>query len=118
MWAVLAWPALPLAHQGQNPSPMVEHTRPHPRLPDAPPDGQREPLELGTLFVPRGVKKAGPLFIHFHGGPLIPEIAAARNKVAVISIQLGSGSSVYGKPFADPLLFGRLIAEAEAKSHL
>lgn len=116
--AVLVGPAVPWAHQGQNPSPMVEHTRPHPRRSDAPPEGQREPLELGTLFVPKGLKKSAQLFIHFHGGALIPEIAAARNKVAVISMQLGTGSSVYGRPFADPLLFARLIAEAEAKSHL
>lgn len=98
---------------------MVEHTRPHPRLPETAPEGQREALELGTLFVPKGVKKKAPLFMHFHGSPLIPEIAAARvGKVAVITMQLGTGSGVYGKPFADPQLFGRLIAEAEAKAHM
>ena len=106
--------------QVQNPSPMVEHTRPHPRLPEVVPEGQREALELGTLFVPKGVKKKAPLFIHFHGAPIIPEIAAARaGKVAVISMQLGTGSGVYGRPFtADPQLFPRLVAEAEAKAHM
>ncbi len=110
----------PLAQQSQNPSPMVEHTRPHPRLPEVAPEGQREPLELGTLFVPKGTKKKATLFLHFHGNPLIPEIAAARaGKVAVISFQLGSGSGVYGRPFtADPQLFPRIVAEAAAKSHL
>lgn len=108
------------AQQTQNPSPMVEHTRPHPRLPEVAPEGQREALELGTLFVPKGVKKKSPLFFHFHGSPIVPEIAAARaGKVAVISMQLGTGSGVYGRPFtADPQLFPRLIAEAEAKAHM
>lgn len=108
------------AQQSQNPSPMVEHTRPHPRLPEVAPEGLREPLELGTLFVPKGTKKKAPLFLHFHGNPMIPEIAAARvGKVAVISFQLGSGSGVYGRPFtADAQLFSRIVAEAAAKSHL
>lgn len=110
--------AAPLAQAQQNPSPMVEHTREHPRLPEVAPEGQRETLELGTLFVPKGVKKKATLFMHFHGSTVIPEIAAARAKSAVISMQLGTGSGVYGRPFADPQLFGRLIAEAESKSHL
>jgi hypothetical protein len=109
--------AAPRAQQLQNPSPMVEHTRPHPRLPEIAPEGQRETLELGTLFVPKGLKKKAPLFLHFHGSALIPEIAAARNKAAVISMQLGTGSGAYAKPFADPQLFSRLVAEAEATSH-
>jgi len=111
--------AVPRAQQSQNPSPMVEHTRPHPRVTADPPAGQREALELGTLFVPKGVKKKARLVIHFHGGPLIPEIAAARlGGTAVISMQLGSGSGAYGRPFADPQRFSRIVAEAEAKSHL
>jgi len=111
--------ATPLAQQSQNPSPMVEHTRPHPRLPEIAPEGQREALELGTLFIPKGTKKKAPLFMHFHGSTMIPEIAAARvGKVAVISMQLGTGSGAYGRPFSDPLLFGRIVAEAEAKSHM
>ena len=49
-----------LAQQAQNPSPMVEHTRAHPRLAEARPPGRREGLELGTLFVPeRLASKAG-----------------------------------------------------------
>ncbi len=105
--------------QGQNPSPMVEHSRPHPRLPDIAPPGRREALELGTLFVPAGVKKKARLVIHFHGSETIPEIAAARaGGTAVITMQLGTGSGAYAKPFADPALFSRIVAEAAAKSHL
>jgi len=107
-----------LAQQTQNPSPMVEHTRSHPRLPEAPPPGRRETLELGTLFLPAAVRKGPvPVFVHFHGGTSVPEVAAARvGGTAVISVQLGSGSGAYAKPFSDTQLFARLIAEAESKA--
>lgn len=107
------------AQQAQNPSPMVEHTRAHPRLKQETPAGRRETLELGALFIPEKLKRRSklPLFIHFHGGTWLPEVAAARvGNTAVISIQLGAGSSVYAKPFADQKLFERLIAEAESKA--
>ena len=107
------------AQQSQNPSPMVEHSRAHPRLKQVTPEGRREPLELGTLFLPAKLKLKSPvpLFIHFHGGTWLPEVAAAMiGKTAVISIQIGSGSSAYARPFADAQLFARLIAEAETKA--
>jgi hypothetical protein len=107
------------AQQTQNPSPMVEHTRAHSRLKQEAPAGRRETLELGALFIPEKLKSKSklPLFIHFHGGTWLPEVAAARvGNTAVISIQLGAGSSVYAKPFADQKLFERLIAEAESKA--
>ena len=105
-----------LAQQAQNPSPMVENTRSHQRLKEETPPGRRETLELGALYLPPSVKGQSPLFIHFHGGTWLPEVAAARvGGTAVISIQIGSGSSVYAKPFMDAQLFGRLIAEAESK---
>src|SRR6185503_3722015 len=54
---------------------------------------------------------------HFHGGTWLPEVAAAKaGGMAVISIQLGSGSSVYAKPFTDTTMFGRLVSEAETKA--
>src|SRR5438105_5835286 len=108
-----------LAQQSQNPSPMVEHARAHPRLKEEHPAGRREPLALGTLFLPAKLKlkKQTPLLIHFHGGTWLPEVAAAReSKTAVISIQLGAGSSAYARPFSDPQRFGQLIEEAEAKA--
>lgn len=110
---------LPFVQQSQNPSPMVEHTRAHPRLKEKAPPGRRERLELGEVFVPAALKSPAPLFIHFHGGTWLPEVAAVRaGKTAVISIQLGSGSSAYAKPFGDTQLFTRLIAEAETKTRL
>lgn len=105
--------------QPQNPSPMVEHTRAHPRVPQQTPPGRRETLEIGTLFVPENLKSPASLIVHFHGGAWLPEVAAARlGKTAVISIQSGSGSGAYAKPFSDPGLFTRLIAEAESKARL
>ena len=107
------------AQQSQNPSPMVEHTRTHPRLKQEAPPGRRESLELGTLFLPAKLraKPTVPLFLHFHGGTWLPELAAARaGGTAAISIQIGAGSGAYAKPFADPALFSRLIAEAERKA--
>lgn len=107
------------AQQSQNPSPMVEHARAHPRLKQETPTGRREKLELGTLFLPSKLKlKAStPLFIHFHGGAWLPEVAAERlDGTAVISIQVGSGSGTYAKSFNDSQLFSRLLAEAESKA--
>ena len=46
-----------VAQAQQNPSPMVEHTREHPRLEKTVPAGQRNTLELGTLFVPETLKQ-------------------------------------------------------------
>ena len=105
----------------QNPSPMVEHTREHPRLSEEKLSGRRVDLELGTLFVPPRVKKTRnvSLLFFFHGGDWLPEVAAAqRRNMAVISVQAGQGSSTYANLFADPLRFPRLIADAEGKSGL
>jgi hypothetical protein len=108
------------AQQPQNPSPMVEHTRLHPRL-EKPANelaGRHEKLTVGTLFIP--AKLAGRhrlrLFVHFHGGSLVPELAAQKTGAAVISIQTGSGSGSYAKQFSDPALFGTIIKEASEKT--
>jgi len=103
-----------VAQQPQNPSPMVEHTRRHPRLAEEHPAGLRERLELGTLYVPLRVRPI--LLVFFHGGSWVPEVAAARNRLAVVSVQAGSGSASYGALFEDAGRFPRLVAEAESKS--
>lgn len=108
-----------MARAQQNPSPMVEHTREHPRLQKTAPSGQRIQLELGTLFVPESVKQKRQvkLLLFFHGGDWLPEFAVAQQRnMAVISVQAGAGSSSYEKLFADPARLPRLIAEAEGKS--
>lgn len=117
--AICPMATIAYSQASQNPSPMVEHTRAHPRLKQETPAGRRESLELGTLFLPVKfkLKPSVPLFIHFHGGTWLPEVAAARaGNTAVISIQIGAGSSAYARPFGDAQLFGRLLAEAEAKA--
>lgn len=114
LFLIAAGPAF--AQTKQNPSPMVEHTRAHPRLKEERPAGKRISLKTGTLFLPDGLPKDAPLFFHFHGATWIPEIAAAKNSAAVISMQLGNGSSTYARPFADTNSFAALIAEAETRS--
>jgi hypothetical protein len=106
------------AQQSQNPSPMVEHTRTHPRLQEQSPPGRREKLALGTLFLPAGMKtgKSATVLFFFHGGTWLPEVAAARNMVAVVTVQAGSGSAVYAHLFDDAARFPALLKEAESRA--
>src|SRR4051812_39093921 len=101
------------AQQAQNPSPMVEHTRAHPRLKEQSPPGRREQLALGTLFLPAGMRAANgaELLFFFHGGTWLPEGAASQNKVAVVPVQAGSGSGTYARLFDDPARFPALLKE-------
>lgn len=111
--------ATPRLRGGQFPSPMVEHTRRHPRLEPGAPAGRREALSIGSLFVPEALRDQEriPLLIHFHGATWLPEAAAARQeRTAVIAVQLGSGSSVYARPFERDERFGELVAEARQVS--
>jgi hypothetical protein len=110
-----------MGQMAQNPSPMVEHTREHPRLAKQTPPGRRVDLGLGTLFIPERVKntRGVRLLWFFHGGEWLPEVAAAHQRnLAVISVQAGAGSGTYANLFADPRRFPKLIAEAEGKSGL
>ena len=105
----------------QNPSPMVEHTRTHPRLTKVAPPGERYPLPLGTLFVPQGLRPNRPasLLFFFHGGDWLPELAASRQRqMAVVLVQAGAGSGSYVQLFKDPTRFLSLIAAAESASHM
>jgi hypothetical protein len=97
---------------------MVEHTRAHDRLKETSSPGRREKVSAGSLFVPEKVarKEKVPLFLHFHGPTWLAEIAAERHGVAVLAFQLGSGSGVYGKAFAEPDAFAGLLKDAEAKA--
>ena len=97
---------------------MVEHTREHPRLTESQPPGRRETLTIGTLFIPEKLasKKHVPLFVHFHGARWLPEIAAARNNRAVISVEGATGSTAYARMFSGHATFGAMLQEAEQKS--
>ena len=106
-----------LGQAAQNPSPMVEHTREHPRLEKSSPAGFRQKLKLGSLFIPEKLKgrREVPLLVFFHGGDWLPEAAVAKQKnLAVITVQAGSGSGSYSKLFVDAGSFPGLIADAEA----
>ncbi|MGO9257427.1 MAG: hypothetical protein ACLQU1_14120 [Bryobacteraceae bacterium] len=123
LWAVLPlaagmWAQPARSPSPQNPSPMVEHTRAHPRLPEETAPGRRDKLELGTLFVPADLKaaKAAPLLFFFHGGDWLPELAASRNRMAVVSVQVGGVSETYAKLFENGGRFPALLREAQAKS--
>jgi hypothetical protein len=106
------------APMAQNPSPMVEHTRAHPRLEQKVPEGRREKLALGTLFLPARLrlKSPTPLLIFFHGPAFVPEVAGSQHGMAVVSIHIGAGSGVYMQAFRDPGAFGALVREAETKA--
>jgi hypothetical protein len=114
----LAALAASTAQAQQQPSPMVETTRAHTRLKEAAPQGMREKLAGGTLFIPEKLERETrtPLFLHFHGAPWIAEVAAEQLGVAVITFQLGNGSSVYGKAFTEADSFPALLKDAEAKA--
>lgn len=105
----------------QNPSPMVEHTREHPRLEKVVHGGVRHELSIGTLFIPEGLEAADGnpavktrLLVHFHGAAWVAETAALADGSACLAIQLGSGSGAYAKPFRDREAgrFRALLAEA------
>jgi len=122
--ALTITPDRALAQQAQNPSPMVEHTRVHPRLAETRPPGRREGLELGTLFLPaRLVAKppeagTAPLLVVFHGGTWLPEVVGSDAAMAVIGVQITGSSVAYAASVADAHLFPSLLDEAERKAGL
>jgi hypothetical protein len=122
---VLFIPIPATAQQPQAPSPMVESTRPHPRIAQTEVKGSRVELQTlkgARLFIgPRvNPSRPVPLLIHFHGAPWLIEqhIAAHLPKTALVTVQLGAGSSVYRRPFEQPDLFSNLLREAAAELHL
>ncbi|MGE0463120.1 MAG: hypothetical protein AB7Q16_17280 [Vicinamibacterales bacterium] len=104
----------------QNPSPMSDTTRPHPRVTQESPRGQRAAIGAGTLFIREGLRPRDrlALVVHFHGAPWLVErhVATAGLDAALVTFQLGSGSGVYGKAFADASAFGALLEEARTAS--
>jgi hypothetical protein len=103
----------------QNPSPMSDSTRPHPRVERYEVPGRRAALSLGTLYLPPSFDPARPfiLIVHFHGAPWLVEhhVRERRPQTALISVQIGAGSRVYSDAFADPARFATLLTEASSK---
>lgn len=109
----------------QNPSPITDTTRPHPRIEKVEVSGRRTELAAlkgAVLFAGPNVRndKPVPLIIHFHGVSWLMEYHIAKHfpKAALITVNLGSGSRVYGEPFTEPEMFQRLIDEASSKLDL
>ena len=99
---------------------MTDSTRPHPRILKTEPNGRRvdlTSLKGARLFLGPGVSptKPVPLIIHFHGAPWLIELHIARHvpRAALITVQLGAGSTVYRRPFEQAELFTSLLQEAE-----
>lgn len=118
VFCVLFWAAALCAQQ--NPSPMVEHSREHLRLTEETAPGRREKLELGTLFIPAALDKGGDptILFFFHGGDWLPEMAAARNHMVLVSVQVGGVTETYAKAFENPGRFAALLHEAETRSRM
>jgi len=98
---------------------MVDQTRPHPRIAQAEATGQRVDLTTlkgARLFVsPKvNVNKPVPLVVHFHVAPWLIEVHIAKQlpQAALITVQLGTGSSAYRRPFENASLFQSLLDEA------
>jgi hypothetical protein len=104
---------------------MVDHTRPHPRLTQIEVPGHRvdlKSLKGAQLFIsPRvDAKRPVPLLIHFHGAPWLIEqhVALHLPRAALITVNLGAGSSAYRRPFEERELFQNLLREAGEELHL
>jgi hypothetical protein len=103
----------------QNPSPMVEASRLHERLAQKDLGGTQrsfvgpagKPVELWVPDQSRA-RDDVDLVVHFLGAAWLPEQAVARlgrNTVAAV-VNLGAGSGVYDRAFADPAAFDSLMA--------
>ena len=103
----------------QNPSPMSESTRPHPRVARYEVPGRRATHSIGTLYLAPGFNTARPfpLLVHFHGAPWLIEHHVHRRwpAAALVTVQIGSGSRIYAEAFADPARFLALLEEVTMK---
>ena len=109
----------PQQQANQNPSPTIDHTRPHPRIQQTEVPWRRfdlTSLKGARLFAGSrmNVHKPVPLIVHFHGAPWLVELHVARSqpKAALITVQLGSGSNAYRRPFEQAELFQSMLEEA------
>ena len=109
---------VPPGQMNQYPSPMEDHIRAHERIENKEVPGVSivlkdvlsKPVEV--YFADRG-GASGPadLLIHFHGISYVPKHAVYKSGRPLILavVNLGSGSSVYEKPFQSKSTFPRLV---------
>lgn len=104
--------------RGQNPSPMVETTRPHRRIDSRILPGFHQklarilPTEVDVFVAAKdSSQERFGLLIHFHGASFITHNASSRSSVPLIAVtvNLGSGSQVYGDAFHRPEVFHALV---------
>jgi hypothetical protein len=120
--AVADFPALAFSQQPpapQNPSPMAESTRAHERLTPRALAGTTRSFagpagKAVELFIPDRLQRRSTfdLVVHFHSAAFLPHRAVADlngHSVAAV-LNLGSGSGVYHRAFADPATFDTLLA--------
>lgn len=110
-------PADACGQSHQNPSPMVEHTRAHHRIEPLEHPGTKRSIDAGlprsvTMFIPEGVTPGDrSLLIHFMGSDHVPLDAVAKTRLhdVLAVVNLGSGSSVFERPFREAVTFPSLI---------
>lgn len=116
--AAVAQTTPPPAAASQNPSPMVDESRAHERLTKKDIGGiTRSFAGIGgkpvELWIPDRArrKESVDLVIHFLGAAWLPEqaVAALGNNTAAAVVNLGAGSGVYHRAFADPSAFDSLM---------
>ncbi len=111
-------PSDSLKPRPQNPSPMRETARLHQRIPQQTQPGIH--FEIAAVlpkpvqvFLPekRRTARNMDVLLHFHGAAFITEYAAVRHRRPLLAatINLGSGSSVYGSAFEDSTAFPALL---------
>lgn len=104
-----------LVQAAQNPSPMSDSTRPHPRVAQYEPAGRRVGLSLGTAYIPPAfsLRERHALVVHFHGAPWLVEhhVRSRLPQAVLVTVQLGAGSRVYADAFSEDGRLTRLIDE-------
>ncbi len=126
----LTWPLQATSAQGlveppppapapQNPSPMLESTRLHERLASRALGGTVRSFsgpgaKLVELWVPDRARSrdAFDVVVHFHGASWLAQqaVAALGSHTVAVVLNLGAGSGVYDRGFADPAVFDTLLA--------
>ncbi|NNE70577.1 MAG: hypothetical protein HKN29_09485 [Rhodothermales bacterium] len=116
-FSVAACEQKPANMMAQYPSPMAEEVRAHERIHDQLAKGDTLSVTAVLnrrvrVLVPEAPADQG-LLIHFHGAAYVP---FAVTGYVVASVNLGSGSGAYERPFADPEVFPNLVRALEAAS--
>src|SRR5262249_11867070 len=112
-----SWAQQPIV---QTPSPMVDKTRPHPRIAQSVAVGRRvdlKSLKGARLFIGRSVDPNRPvsLIVHFHVAPWLIEMHIPKHlkHAALITVKSRTGSNAYRPPFEQPEQFQLLIDEED-----